>query len=446
MNFILRPLNDLCERNIVFINPKAQPDKKIWYIDISAVDNTTKKITSPQRMNGGSASVRARQLVHKNDVIVSTTRPNLNAVAIVPSELHGEICSTGFCVLRCGSELDPDYLFSFVQSMMFVDSLVDLVKGALYPAVTDKQVFVQSIPWVPLDQQRQIAEKFKAQFVEVETARKALELQQKEIVNLANSIIRASIEQSVGAGHARDLSHGDDPARARPAPTECQQQEIVNLANTIIRASLEQSVGAGHARDLSQGDDPSRARPAPTSVTETRLGEVLEEIKKGIGETWADYPVLGATRGGLAPAKEQPGKYPQRYKPVSCGTVFYNPMRILIGSIAFVDDDDEPGITSPDYVALRGKPGLVDSRWFYYWLRSPYGEHCINSLARGAVRERMLFNRLAEGSILLPSYPEQLRASKALATLKSMKSAIQKQLNDLDKIPERLLAQAFEKI
>ncbi len=347
------------------------------------------------------------------------------------------------------------------------------------------------VPKIDLENQLIITAQIKVQLAEVEAARKALQCQQQEIVNLANTLIRASLEQSVGAGHARDLSHGDDPSRARPAPTEWQQQEIVNLANTLIRASLEQSVGAGHARDLSHGDDhsrarpaptewqqqeivnlansiirasieqsvgaghardlshgddPSRARPAPTSVTEIRLGEVLEEIKKGIGETWADYPVLGATRGGLAPAKEQPGKYPQRYKPVSCGTVFYNPMRILIGSIAFVDDDDEPGITSPDYVALRGKPGLVDSRWFYYWLRSPYGEHCINSLARGAVRERMLFNRLAEGSILLPSYPEQLRASKALATLKSMKSAIQKQLNDLDKIPERLLAQAFEKI
>ena len=302
------------------------------------------------------------------------------------------------------------------------------------------------VPKIDLENQLIITAQIKVQLAEVEAARKALQCQQQEIVNLANTLIRASLEQSVGAGHARDLSHGDDPSRARPAPTEWQQQEIVNLANTIIRASIEQFVGAGHARDLSHGDDPSRARPAPTSVTEIRLGEVLEEIKKGIGETWADYPVLGATRGGLAPAKEQPGKYPQRYKPVSCGTVFYNPMRILIGSIAFVDDDDEPGITSPDYVALRGKPGLVDSRWFYYWLRSPYGEHCINSLARGAVRERMLFNRLAEGSILLPSYPEQLRASKALATLKSMKSAIQKQLNDLDKIPERLLAQAFEKI
>lgn len=58
------------------------------------------------------------------------------------------------------------------------------------------------------------------------------------------------------------------------------------------------------------------------------------------------------TRSGLAPARERPGKHAERYKPVTAGTVFYNPMRILIGSIAFVDDDDEPGITSPDYVVF----------------------------------------------------------------------------------------------
>ncbi len=116
------------------------------------------------------------------------------------------------------------------------------------------------------------------------------------------------------------------------------------------------------------------------------LGDVLVEVKNGIGAKWADFPVLGATRAGLAPAREQPGKHAARYKPVNAGTVFYNPMRILIGSIAFFDDDDEPGITSPDYVVLKGKPGFVDSRWFYYWLRSPWGIKCIQSLARGAVR------------------------------------------------------------
>ena len=148
------------------------------------------------------------------------------------------------------------------------------------------------------------------------------------------------------------------------------------------------------------------------------IGEVLREVKVGIGRTWAEYAVLGATRSGLARAKEPPGKTPERYKPVTAGTVFYNPMRILIGSIAFVDDDDEPGITSPDYVVFKGQGGVVDSRWFYYWLRSPLGERCIQSLARGAVRERMLFNRLAEGAIELPHYNTQVKASKALAQTK----------------------------
>jgi len=280
---------------------------------------------------------------------------------------------------------------------------ISLAGGAAQPNLSINDLKALLVPNLSSDKQNQIAANLKAQLAEVETARNALEVQKKEIVNLANAYIRESIEQSsntVGAGLARD---------------------------------------SGHSRDLSDAVTHSRARPAPTF--EIRLGDVLEEVKQGIGQNWADYPVLGATRNGLAPAKEPPGKYPQRYKPVFSGTVFYNPMRIMIGSIASVDDDDEPGITSPDYVALRGKAGVVDSRWFYYWLRSPYGVQCINSLARGAVRERMLFNRLAEGSILLPPYEEQL---KALVQLKSVKSGIQKQLDELNKIPERMLAQVFE--
>lgn len=178
-------------------------------------------------------------------------------------------------------------------------------------------------------------------------------------------------------------------------------------------------------------------------VTEHSLGDVLTEVKHGIGARWADYPVLGATRDGLAPAKEAPGKHAPKYKPAFPGTVFYNPMRILIGSIAFVDDDDTPGITSPDYVALQGKPNVVDSRWFYHWLRSPHGVACINSLARGAVRERMLFSRLAEGEIDLPDFSVQQKASMALQELKLLRRSIETQLADIERLPQRLLAQAF---
>lgn len=207
---------------------------------------------------------------------------------------------------------------------------------------------------------------------------------------------------------------------ARQAAT-AQLRELTHLANAIIRETL--------------------AHPD----TETHsLGGVLNEVKQGVGARWADFPVLGATRDGLAPAKEPVGKHPERYKPVQVGTVFYNPMRILIGSIAMVDEGDAPGITSPDYVALRGRDGVVDSRWFYYWLRSPEGERCITSLARGAVRERMLFNRLAEGKIALPPYPVQQVASQALAELRPMKQGIVARLREIERLPQRLLAEVFD--
>lgn len=210
--------------------------------------------------------------------------------------------------------------------------------------------------------------------------------------------------------------------KARKA-TEIQILETANLANAIVYESVETG-----------------------NSLSTSLGDVLDEVKKGIGKTWKEYLVLGATRNGLALAKEPPGKKPERYKPIFPGTVFYNPMRILIGSIAFVDEDDTPGITSPDYVALKGKEGVVDSRWFYYWLRSQYGKTCINSLARGAVRERMLFNRLADGKIELPEFKTQQKASEALKEIKAIRINFEKRLKEIELLPNKLLIETFEKI
>ncbi|HCS77689.1 MAG TPA: hypothetical protein DIW05_08385 [Syntrophaceae bacterium] len=230
-----------------------------------------------------------------------------------------------------------------------------------------------------------------------------------------------------------------------PAPPITEQRRIAarlkaQLAEVekVRQAVKEQLSEASKLADVIIFDSLNK-----NNVENHALGDVLEEVKWGIGKDWAKYPVLGATREGLAPAKEPPGKKPERYKPAFPGTVFYNPMRILIGSIAFVDDDDEPGITSPDYVVLKGRDGLVDSRWFYYWLRSTLGKQCINSLARGAVRERMLFNRLAEGKIELPNYDIQRKASKALTELKPLRMAIEKKLSEINLLPGEILSQAF---
>jgi type I restriction enzyme, S subunit len=231
-----------------------------------------------------------------------------------------------------------------------------------------------------------------------------------------------------------------------PVPLKDEQKVIVRRAQGVLTTAraAQQAVRKQHSELQTLANSVLAYSVLNGRFKPSRLEHVLSEVKEGVGSEWSGLPVLGATRSGLAPAKEPPGKHAERYKPVTIGTVFYNPMRVLIGSIAFVDDDDEPGITSPDYVVLKGKPGVVDSRWFYYWLRSPLGERCIQSLARGAVRERMLFNRLAEGEIELPDYDTQVKTSKALAQIKPMRAAILKQSAELELMPQKLLAQVFE--
>ena len=315
-------------------------------------------------------------MIRTGDVIVATTRPNLNAVAMIPPELDGQICSTGFCVLRTEpTVLLPGFLFAFVRHEMFVQSLTDLVRGALYPAVNDKQVKAQRILLPPLHEQERIMTVLDGQMAAVERA-------------------RGAAESRVEAGRA------------------------------MFFALVRDSLAHGGTRRF-------------------RLGQCLQEVKEGVGLNWHKFPVLGATRGGLAPAKEAVGKSPQRYKLVEAGTVFYNPMRILLGSIAMVDSCDPPGITSPDYVVIKGRDGILDGRWFYHWLRSPIGEQLISSLSRGAVRERILFPRLAKGEIEVPPYETQREASAKMVETRRVIETAEEELSAIRTLPAALTRTAL---
>jgi type I restriction enzyme, S subunit len=170
-------LEELCEGHIPTRDPRRDPDAEFSYVDISSVDNVLKRIDDPKRLLGAEAPSRARQSIRTGDVLVSTTRPNLNAVALVSADLDGQLASTGFCVLRPRPLLDSEYLFAFVCSNRFVGSVTDLVKGAMYPAVTDSQVRAQRIPLPPLLEQQRISARVRVQLSEVARASTAVHLQ-----------------------------------------------------------------------------------------------------------------------------------------------------------------------------------------------------------------------------------------------------------------------------
>lgn len=127
------------------------------YLDISSVDRESKRIIAAQRIPAHSAPSRARQVVCADDILVSTVRPNLNAVASVPGYLDGQIASTGFCVLRPNPKrVRPQYLFYYSQTETFVSHLSRVATGASYPAVTDSDVLEMPIPLPPLSEQKRI--------------------------------------------------------------------------------------------------------------------------------------------------------------------------------------------------------------------------------------------------------------------------------------------------
>ena len=155
------PLDKYCEKKIETLQKNYIG--LIDYIDISAVDNEEKRIISYQTIDSKDAPSRAKQLIKKNDILVSTVRPNLNAVAVIENETDNlMVASTGYCVLRCKDDADVRYMFNFCQSPYFIEDMTTQATGASYPAVSTSIVKSSLIPYYSIEEQHEIAKKIDA--------------------------------------------------------------------------------------------------------------------------------------------------------------------------------------------------------------------------------------------------------------------------------------------
>ena len=112
-------------------NPELFPEKTFNYVEIGSINTDDKTIESYSQILGKEASPRARNVIRNNDVIYATTRPYYRNVAIVPQTLDGEICTTGFCVLRVKDSrvLSPRYLFYYMQSDQANTQILKSLRG-----------------------------------------------------------------------------------------------------------------------------------------------------------------------------------------------------------------------------------------------------------------------------------------------------------------------------
>ncbi|HQG46441.1 MAG TPA: restriction endonuclease subunit S [bacterium] len=152
-------LKDVTTVNALALPASTDLDYEFDYIEISNVDYWgIVDRQAIERLRFEDAPSRARRIVSKNCTIVSSVRPNLQAIAFFPDNTEDLICSTGFNVIQPDiARVDPRYLYYVLLSDYAKQYFEAVATGVGYPAVADKDFEAFVLPLPQLQQQERIA-------------------------------------------------------------------------------------------------------------------------------------------------------------------------------------------------------------------------------------------------------------------------------------------------
>ena len=128
------------------------------YIEISTVNTTTGKIEAIDSIPVQDAPSRAKKIVRKDDILISTTRPNRGAICIYDRN-EISIASTGFSVVRDTDEcVLKEYLYLVLRSPLSLEQMAIRSSGGNYPSIIESELKRIIVPIPPIEVQRKIIE------------------------------------------------------------------------------------------------------------------------------------------------------------------------------------------------------------------------------------------------------------------------------------------------
>ncbi|MCS6316223.1 MAG: restriction endonuclease subunit S [Nitrospira sp.] len=417
------------------------------YIDISSIDNDLKRVVEPKRLPVGAAPSRAKQRLQPGDVLVSMTRPNLNAVAIVSPDLKGAIGSTGFHVLRPVEGIEPRWLFYGVQTHTFVEAMSSLVQGALYPAVRPKDIKGFGLDAPSWSEQQRIVAEIEKQFSRLDEAvanlkRVKANLKRYKAAVLKTAVngrlVRTEAELARQDGHdyesgvellARLLKEraGTWSGRGKyrePVPPQQNARQIVPEGWAV--SSLEQLTAPDRPCGygvLQPGEDVSSGVPF------VRVGDIadgrgcLESLKKISPSIAARYPRTQLEGGEV--------------------------LITLVGAIGrtAIVPQSLNGANVARAVAVIPIAQDMNARWVELWLRSPDSATELNQAAHEVARKTLNLEDVRRMNIAIPPLSEQRRiieaAERALSVAIKQENAIEITMRRVERLRAAVLSVAF---
>jgi type I restriction enzyme S subunit len=395
----------------VTINPdvlpeETDPDYVLRYVDIGSVDaNGT--ILHTEEMKFRDAPGRARRRVQHGDIIVSTVRTYLRAIALIEHPPANLVVSTGFAVLRPGPGIEPAFLWRLAQSPQFVALVMAHSEGTGYPAISPTRLANLPIWLPPLPEQRCIVA-----HLECETARiNALIARKERLITLLQEWRAALISRIVTRGLDTATLPCQPVQECHPAPTHV----ILSAAKDLAARSSSQSFAALRMTNPAQDDMPGRE--APAHWRQTALKRCLTSLRDGTHGTFArvsdGVPLLSAKNvlDGRLVITDQESRISYEDFASIHGSDYLQPGDLLltiVGSIGRVAvfDHIEPLAFQRSVAMLRFRPEH-DVRYFYYLAQSACFQASLASHTHQSAQGGIYLNDVARLPVIVPPLVEQ---------------------------------------
>ena len=141
-------MGDIAEIDPENLSGRTSPEYGFNYISLEQVDEG--------RLHGWTEEVfrtapsRARRVLRRGDVLMSTVRPNLMAHLYFQGQVKNAVCSTGFAVIRSRHNIsDQRFIFAHLFSRGVKRQIDRLLAGSNYPAISSGDVRRIEIPCPP---------------------------------------------------------------------------------------------------------------------------------------------------------------------------------------------------------------------------------------------------------------------------------------------------------
>lgn len=329
--------------------------------------------------------------VVEGDVLLNITGASIGRVCVVPAEICPANVNQHVCIIRCKETLMPDYVAAVLASAKYQNFINETQAGGTRQALTKQMVENFEIPLLPLSQQRQLTESIKAQRVELATARAHAQAQAEDIAQL----------------RYRTLAHVFTSLRDAPLK--------------VIGAHAVTMIGSTPARG-------TKAYWTPAEIPWVKTGEV------------AFSPITQTEESVSAKALKE------------CSLTLLPPETVLVAMYGQGKTRGQSAVLKVPATTNQACFAILpnetwDPEFLFHWLMASYHDLRALSEGRGGNQANLNGGLLNALEVPAPSREQQVaiarRAKDALHEVDALAAANAAQQDELDRLPQRLLAQAF---